>query len=87
LSQLLDLHKLLASKIEAETLNAQMPQNELVQIIDRAEPGRAPVKPNKTLNIFLGAVAGGFLGLVAGAISALVSFKIGNRASKNIAPA
>jgi len=87
LSQLLDLHKLLASKIESETLNAQMPQNELVQIIDRAEPGRAPVKPNKTLNIFLGAVAGGFLGLVAGAISALVSFKIGNRASKNIAPA
>ena len=87
LSQLLDLHKSLFSKIEAEQLDAQMPQTALVQITDTAEPGRAPVRPNKPLNIFLGAVAGGFLGLVAGAVSALVSFKFGNRGRKNVAPA
>jgi uncharacterized protein involved in exopolysaccharide biosynthesis len=87
LSQLLDLHKLLFSKIEAEKLDAQLPKSAAVQIVDRAEPGRAPVKPNKTLNIVIGAVAGGFLGLVAGAISALVSFKFGNRGRKNVAPA
>ena len=87
LSQLLDLHKLLFSKIEAEKLAAQMPKPVLVQITDRAEPGRAPVKPNKTLNIFFGAVAGGFLGLLAGAASALVSLKFGNRGRKNAAAA
>ncbi len=87
LSQLLDLHKLLYAKIEAERLDAQMPQNTLVQITDRAEPGFRPVRPNKTLNIFIGAVAGGFLGLVAGAASALVSFKLGNRGRKNVAAA
>ena len=86
LSQLLDLHKLLFSKIETERLDANVP-NTLVQITDIAEPGRAPVKPNKTLNIFIGAVAGGFLGLVAGAVSALVSFKFGNRGRKNVAAA
>jgi uncharacterized protein involved in exopolysaccharide biosynthesis len=36
-----------------------------VQIIDRAEPGRFPVKPNKPLNIALGAVAGVVLGALA----------------------
>ena len=64
-----------------------MPKPVLVQITDRAEPGRAPVKPNKTLNIFFGAVAGGFLGLLAGAASALVSLKFGNRGRKNAAAA
>ena len=39
-----------------------------VQIIDRAEPGKFPVKPNKPLNIALGAVAGIFLGALAAVI-------------------
>jgi capsular polysaccharide biosynthesis protein len=84
--RLLRVHELLYSKLEAEKLDALLPQR-LVQITDTAEPGRAPVKPNKPLNIFIGAVAGGFLGLVAGAVSALVSFKFGNRGRKNVAPA
>ena len=50
-----------------------------MQIIDKAEPGRAPVRPNKPLNIFIGAVAGGFMGLIAGAISALIVSKLGKR--------
>lgn len=39
-----------------------------VQIIDQAEPGKFPVKPNKTLNIALGAVAGIFLGTLAAVV-------------------
>ena len=83
LSQLLRFHELLYSKIAGARLDAEMPRT-LVQITDTAEPGRAPVRPNKTLNIFIGAVAGGFLGLLAGAASALVSFKFGNRTRKNV---
>jgi|SRR5665213_802397 len=87
LSQLLKLQELIYSKIEALKLDAQLPKNAAVQIVDRAEPGRAPVKPNKTLNIFLGVVAGGFLGLLAGGTSALAAFKFGNRGRKNVASA
>jgi uncharacterized protein involved in exopolysaccharide biosynthesis len=87
LSQLIMLHELLNSKIEAVKMDAQLPKNAAVQIVDRAEPGRAPVKPNKTLNIFLGAVAGGFLGLVAGAICALAAAKFGPREGKQSLPA
>lgn len=83
LSQLLDLHKTLYAKIAAEKLDAQMPQTTLVQIVDKAEPGRYPVKPNKPLNIFLGAVAGGFLGLVAGAVSAFISSKMKSHPQPN----
>ena len=44
-----------------------------VQIVDRAEPGKFPVKPNKTLNITLGAVAGIILGLLASGVVSLLS--------------
>lgn len=47
---------------------AKLPAN-AVQIVDHAEPGRYPVKPNKTLNIALGALFGIILG---GATAALV---------------
>jgi hypothetical protein len=43
-----------------------------VQIIDPAEPGHAPVRPNKPLNIVIGIIGGGILGLVAGALMALI---------------
>jgi uncharacterized protein involved in exopolysaccharide biosynthesis len=87
LDGLLETRKTLYAKIETGKLDAQIPKTSLVQITDTAEPGRAPVKPNKPLNIFIGAVAGGFLGLVAGAASALVSFKFGNRGRKNVVSA
>ena len=35
----------------------------MVQITDRAEPGKTPVKPNKTLNIILGFVFGLLMGV------------------------
>jgi len=84
LEQRLDLQRLLTAKIDAAKLDAQMPRT-LVQIIDTAEPGRAPVRPNKPLDIMIGAVAGGGLGLLAGAASALFSARFGGRGRKPVA--
>jgi len=63
LEQLRDLHKLLYSKIEAEKLDAEIPKSSMVQVTDYAEPGKAPVKPNKTVNIVLGLVFGLVMGI------------------------
>jgi uncharacterized protein involved in exopolysaccharide biosynthesis len=59
-----------------------LPQPMQVQITDPAEPGQAPVKPNKPLNITIGAMFGAFLGLIAGALAAFVTFKLGNSGRK-----
>jgi capsular exopolysaccharide synthesis family protein len=63
LEQMRDMHKLLYSKIEVEKLDAEIPKTTLVQVTDRAEPGKAPVRPNKTLNIILGLVFGLIMGV------------------------
>ncbi len=63
LEQLREMHKLLYSKIEAEKLDAAIPKNSMVQVTDRAEPGKAPVKPNKTVNIVLGLIFGLIMGI------------------------
>ena len=63
LEQLRDMHKLLYSKIEAEKLDAEIPKTQMVQVTDRAEPGKAPVKPNKTVNIVLGLIFGLIMGI------------------------
>jgi succinoglycan biosynthesis transport protein ExoP len=63
LVQMQDLHKLLYSKIEATKLDLQMPVTSIVQITDQAEPGKAPVKPNKPVNIALGLVFGLIMGV------------------------
>lgn len=52
-----------------------------VQITDPAEPGRFPVRPNKTLNIVVGMCAGIVLGCVAGALAVWVST---NRAKRRV---
>jgi len=56
------LHQLLAAKIESENADAIIPKSALVTIINPAQPGVAPVRPTKTLNIALGA----FFGLLVG---------------------
>ena len=61
--QMLELHKLLYSKIEAEQLDLAIPKTSMVQITDTAEPGKTPVKPNKTVNIALGLVFGIIMGV------------------------
>ena len=69
--------------MQAEKLALEMPKTSLVQITDPAEPGKAPVKPNKDKNMFLGAVAGVFLGLLAGSPFAFAYFKSRKRGRSN----
>jgi capsular exopolysaccharide synthesis family protein len=63
LEQRREMHKLLYSKIKAEELDSAMPKNFMVQITDYAEPGKAPVKPNKPVNIVLGLIFGLIMGV------------------------
>jgi polysaccharide biosynthesis transport protein len=58
-----DFHRLLATKIEAEKLDMEIPKTGMVEIIRQAEPGKTPVRPNKTLNITLGVVVGLVVGV------------------------
>lgn len=52
----------LKRRITQEEIDQAIPRSSTVQIIDPAEEGMAPVKPNKTLNI----VGGIVIGLIAG---------------------
>ncbi|MGH7992105.1 MAG: polysaccharide biosynthesis tyrosine autokinase, partial [Limisphaerales bacterium] len=63
LETMLDFHRLLSTKIEAEKIDIQIPRTAMVEIVRRAEPGKDPVRPNKTLNIVLGVVVGLIVGV------------------------
>jgi len=63
LETMLDFHRLLDTKIEAETLDSQIPKTSMVEIVRKAEAGKDPVRPNKTLNIILGVVVGLVVGI------------------------
>src|SRR5665213_748419 len=76
LDQMIGIHKLLTSKIEAEKLDEQIPEFSTVEIIDRAMPGLDPVRPNKTLNIVFGVGFGILLALIVGGIAALTAILI-----------
>jgi succinoglycan biosynthesis transport protein ExoP len=58
-----EFHKLLQAKIESEKLDLEIPKTQMVSIVDPAVPGKAPVKPNKALNIVLGIVVGLLVGV------------------------
>ena len=58
-----DLHKALYNRIEAEKINLALPKTTVVQITRIAEPGKDPVRPNKTLNITLGLIFGLVVGI------------------------
>ena len=71
LANMVDFNKQLAVKIETTKADGAMPPESLVQITDLAQPGEFPARPNKPLNIAIGAVAGVLLGSVAGGIAAV----------------
>jgi uncharacterized protein involved in exopolysaccharide biosynthesis len=79
LAQLQDFQNVLAAKIEAQKLNLELPVTSLVQITDPAQPQDYPVRPNKPLNLLLGAILGLFLGGVAGSIAALITHRLSRR--------
>jgi polysaccharide biosynthesis transport protein len=57
------MHDLLFAKVQSEKVDYALPKTSMVQITDPAEPGKAPVKPNKTVNIVLGLVFGLLMGI------------------------
>jgi capsular exopolysaccharide synthesis family protein len=63
LATMQDFQRLLDTKIEAEQVDQQIPTTGMVEIVRRAEPGKDPVRPNKTLNIILGVVVGLVVGI------------------------
>lgn len=69
-------------EFQADKLAAQIPKFPPVVIIDTAKPGHDPVRPNKPLNIVLGAGLGIFLALVVGGIAVFIVFLIRKRARK-----
>jgi succinoglycan biosynthesis transport protein ExoP len=58
-----ELHKLLQAKIMEDKVDLDLPKTTMVSIIDQAQPGKSPVRPNKTLNIILGIVIGLMVGV------------------------
>ena len=63
LDQLIEQHRLLYLKMDAQKVDSTIPKDSMVQIVDYAEPGKAPVKPNKPVNIILGLVFGLIMGI------------------------
>ncbi len=84
---MLAMRKLLGLKIATDKLDAQIPSDAMVQVIDPAVPGRVPAKPNKPLNISIGIIGGGFLGLVVGTIAMTISLQLRKRNGRNLTPA
>ena len=62
LEELIKFRSLLDSKIAVERVDKELPKSIMVTIIDTAQPGASPVRPNKPLNIALGII----IGLVVG---------------------
>jgi uncharacterized protein involved in exopolysaccharide biosynthesis len=85
LDQLTKAHELLATKIAAVKLDALIPTTTMVQITDTAEPGRAPVKPNKPVNIILGVVFGIILAAIVGGVAAFLALRSKKRNSPGVA--
>lgn len=63
LANIQDYHKLLAAKIESETIDLAIPNTSVAEQTVIAEPGKKPVRPNKPLNITLGLVFGLIVGI------------------------
>ena len=78
--------KLLTWKVALEKTDLNIPRT-MTQIVDRAEPGMRPVKPNKPLNLVLGVLIGVFLAALAGGAAALIVFARKGALRKNPATA
>ena len=62
LEEAINWGRILTMKLEAEKIDLALPKTTMVEIMDRAQPGAKPVRPNKPLNIILGII----IGLVVG---------------------
>ncbi len=63
LDRLRKFKDVLALRASQENVEMAMPKTTMVEIIDKAQPGDRPVRPNKPLNIALGIVIGLVVGI------------------------
>lgn len=63
LESLQELRQRLMMRIKAEEIDLAIPKTMIVEIVDQAEEGLRPVKPNYTMNIAAGIVLGLLIGL------------------------
>lgn len=70
LEELMRYRSVLNLKLATERIDAELPKGATVEIIDRAVPDSRPVRPNKPMMLFLGAIAGVFVGAILGAAAA-----------------
>jgi polysaccharide biosynthesis transport protein len=63
LESLLVMREKLQTQIIAQQIEAQIPKSSTVEVVDKAEPGLRPYKPNKPLNISLGIIFGLLIGV------------------------
>jgi polysaccharide biosynthesis transport protein len=52
------LHRTIALRLQQEKMQSELPRTASVEIVDRAEPGLRPVRPNRPLNIVVGILLG-----------------------------
>jgi uncharacterized protein involved in exopolysaccharide biosynthesis len=83
LEQLTAGQQMLSGRLVSARLDEQLPRPQSVQITDAAEPGRAPVKPNKVVNIVVGGFMAGFCGVVAAGLATLLTWRWGSRRLKS----
>jgi capsular exopolysaccharide synthesis family protein len=62
-ANMIDFQKVLQAKVTSDKIDREIPKTTMVTIIDQAQPGKSPVRPNKTLNIILGIVIGLLVGV------------------------
>jgi uncharacterized protein involved in exopolysaccharide biosynthesis len=70
--ELIRFSSILSMKLATERVDAQLPKSALAEIVDRASPGLKPVRPNKPLNLAIGAAGGCFMALLVGCAAALI---------------
>jgi uncharacterized protein involved in exopolysaccharide biosynthesis len=83
LLQLRSQNELTQAKLLSLQLESKIPKTQMAVVTDPAEPSRTPVKPNKTLDIVMGAIYGIILGGLAGGAAAMLAARRGNRAAQN----
>lgn len=62
-ADMMDLHKLLAAKIEQVRTDLEIPKTTMVSFVDYATPGKTPDSPKKTLYIGFGVIVGLLVGI------------------------